>query len=177
MKYKLIHQETKKETICEKVVTGDGFEYYVSNQDRSLNDFVLLNNKPISKLPDYNGYHVIQLIDETLLDSANALNCPKVIATNNPNIDIPKVVDEVEKFADEATPLRLGKLIFKQGYSKSQETHPFTAEDMLAFGKLLSKQTDEDGQILNPNYINDKGLFISAQQLLEFWKTKTIFYK
>jgi len=97
MKYELINTKTKEEHLCNKI-TIDGFDYYVSGEEIKLNDFVHLDNT-IKELPEYNGNYIIQLLDDALLNSSNALNCKKVIATNNPNIDIPKVVDEVENLA------------------------------------------------------------------------------
>lgn len=94
MKYKLINKQTGEEHLCDKV-TIDGFDYYVRSEDKKVNDFIHLDNT-IKELPEYNGNHIIQLLDETLLDSANTLNCKKVIATNNPNIDIPKIISKID---------------------------------------------------------------------------------
>jgi hypothetical protein len=87
----------------------------------------------------------------------------KIIACNNPNIDIPKVVDKVEQlahkyFAEERfnweqenpnglkSPQSLVEHynktftpLFKAGYNKSQETHPFSEEDMIKFAVFYQK--------------------------------------
>lgn len=70
MKYKLINFVSKKETICDKV-TIDGFDYYV-------NDFISDEvNGDLTKIP----FEKLMLI---------------AVASNNPNIDIPKVVCNID---------------------------------------------------------------------------------
>ena len=173
MKYKLINKTTGEEHICEKV-TIDGFDYYVSDEKRNINDFVLLDNI-IKELP---GYYIIQLLDETLLSSADALNCKKVIATNNPNIDIPKVVDEVDVLTNTMINLYLEKIKdltkrffwkagFKCGYNKSQETHPNSDSDTAEFADWCETNYDD----LKP---------YTTKELLQLWKeqkTKTLYYE
>ncbi len=181
MKYKLINAKTNEETICDKVAI-DGFDYYASDEKRMLNDFVHLDNT-IKEIPDYNGNHIIQLLDETLLNCADALNCKKVIATNNPNIDLPQVVDKVERLAFESMidykPFEeidgykeYARYGFIQGYNKSQETHPFSEQDMIEFNewqKALLGTKNDHWLIEKPD-----------KELLQLWKQqqpKTLYYE
>lgn len=82
MKYKLINNKTKEEHLCDKV-TIDGFDYYVSEKEATkLGDFcyaIKSNNLFININP-----------------KLNSLDKRKVIVTNNPNIDIPKVVCNID---------------------------------------------------------------------------------
>ncbi len=177
MRYKLIHKKTNQETICEKVVV-DGYDYYVSDTEILFNDFYF--SVVMDKIS-----HYLEITKE--LTQPNPED-RKVIATSNPSIDISKIVDEVEELAKEVSENEgkwgldrvRAKINFLLGYNKSQETHPFSEDDMVEFGEYLSVQQDEDGQILNPNYVNDRVLYISAKQLLELWKSqkpKTLYYK
>lgn len=78
MKYKLINIQTKEETLCDKV-TIDGFDYYVT-------DTAIGYRYGISKL-----YEVVEIkinYDATLYKG--------IICSTNPNIDIPKVVCNID---------------------------------------------------------------------------------
>lgn len=124
MKYKLVNHNTKEETICDKV-TVDGFYYYVSDEKAT---------------EGFYGYINFQGGDIKKIGKYFADDWKKVIATNNSNIDIPKVVDEGERLAKQEhsynhksvneISFRLGVEV---GYNKSQETHPFTEQDMIEF--------------------------------------------
>ena len=147
MKYKLINTNTKEEHLCDKV-TIDGFDYYASKETPVENDLV------------YNGEFIVKWTKDDVEDclynpgAENYKGCKKVIATTNPNIDIPKVVDKINEVALQAYPiypfydgdelcdtdtnseLRKG---FISGYNKSQETHPFSEEDMVEFAVFYQK--------------------------------------
>lgn len=134
-KYKLINSVTKIETLCDKV-TIDGFDYYVSDEEIKSWDFV--------GFPSLLHWTPIQYVDGDLTGYEK-----KIIATNNPNIDIPKVIDEVERLAIENSTNKIPTDIFPdaseqrrwnfegfvEGYNKSQETHPFSEEDMIEFAE------------------------------------------
>lgn len=90
MKYLLKKDEQDKGVLCDKV-TIDGVDYYMSDEGyfkhNDLNvpsDFSKVSDISITKIPDL----------DIVNDSRNGYK--KVIATNNPNIDLPKVVDEIE---------------------------------------------------------------------------------
>ena len=155
MKYKLINNQTKEEHLCDKVIIN-GFDYYESDKtpDKGYKGFYVLGN---------NLFHT----STTMLQSG----CKEVIATNNPNIDIPKVVDEVEKMAkeilsdDEHWQRRFDVI---KGYNKSQETHPNSDKDMKSFGKFCA---DYDYRVHGR---------LSYEQLLQLWKDqqpKVIYFK
>ena len=181
MKYKLINNITKEEHLCDKV-TVDDFDYYVSNEKCIKGD--LCYDK--EGLP---GHKNNKYIVECLRTDDNSYwnkHCKKIIATNNQNIDIPKVIDEIEVLAENIYPIPnpydikfhisnlMKREIFKAGYNKSQETHSFSEEDIILFAKYLSSQMNEDGLILNPKYIENKQLFVTEKELLEIWKNKKI---
>lgn len=86
-KYKLINTKTNEEHLCDKV-TIDGFEYYVSDETPEHGNYITYKNQ----------LFIIQNGDNELFHLSK-----KIIATNNPNIDIPKVVDEVEELALKTT--------------------------------------------------------------------------
>lgn len=139
MKYLLKQNKEDKGILCEKV-TIDGFDYYVSDETPKYKDY-------------YTCYVTKNLMWQTIaqrLDPSEIHNIyknyKKVIATNNPNIDIPKVVDEVEEILNTIYPkipsgvyghtLTANKRgVFIDGYNKSQETHPNSDEDMMEFAK------------------------------------------
>jgi len=118
----------------------------------------------------------------------------KIIA----NLDIPKAIDEVDKIAEEwflingynqfdyihshRVPdcITTSKL-FKTGYNKSQETHPFSEEDMIEFAEFVAKYPDK-----NKNYkkemLHAKSKYDGAERtidLLQIWKEqkpKIVYY-
>lgn len=186
MKYKLINNKTKEECICDKV-TIDGFDYYV-NDETIKEDYWYLCWSIINNI---NSNHQIRKANNTEpVDMYSwASNYKKVIATNNPNIDIPKVIDEVERLAkissikykrnDKLDDLILGvsENSFVEGYNKSQETHPFSEEDMIKFSDWCSKnyvyEIGYDRWILNRVHYTTK-------ELLKLWKeqrNKTLYYE
>jgi hypothetical protein len=121
MKGKLINKQTKEEHLCDKI-TIDGFDYYVSDVHAVSGDFAL-----------YAGH-----ITKKLVDTEWTTGDKKIIATNNPNIDVPKVVElldyETNKYSEiTEEPQRI--IGFALGYNKSQETHPFSEEDMIEFNE------------------------------------------
>jgi len=149
MKHKLINKQTGEEHICDKV-TIDGFDYYVSDEIPKEGD--------IASIPGYASLVVVGSIDDmpysephrnwqglfcdTCFDVEKVSEFKKVIATNNPNINIPKVVDEVERLAyehcDKVIPKDVTRSLhysFKCGYNKSQETHPNSDEDTIEFAE------------------------------------------
>ena len=84
MKYNLINN-TKEEHLCDKV-TVDGFDYYVSDE------------KPIKSTKPCYYYNSIKNTWDTdivfyqgVMPMYHYEGFKKIIATNNPNIDIPKI--------------------------------------------------------------------------------------
>ena len=191
MKYKLINKQTNEEHLCDKV-TIDGCSYYVSNEKAT---------------EGFYGYINFQGGDIKKIGKYFADDWKKVIACNNPNIDIPKVVDDIEGLAIEYLNDNYGYVWdkgdidnFKYAYSKSQETHPFSEEDMiefyewcnfpiyrehgnLGFNKRVMPQfpdynvytiIDETGKSILP-----QGKFLTTKELFQFWKEqqpKIVYY-
>lgn len=160
-KYKLINKQTGEEHLCDKV-TIDGFDYYVSDIDVILDSsspFVYTKKDSIYK------FEVI----EAILDISDY---PKiVIATNNPNIDCPQIVDEVEKVGSVAihnskkfsnsskTDYTIG---FIHGYNKSQETHSFSEEDMFEFVEFVTSNLMK--------HSDNMGRYLGIKKVLQIWK-------
>lgn len=131
---------TKEDHLCEMVEMG-GFQYYVSPE--SIKDV----------RPYIDRWHIEK--DQILNQFPNYLTdlseCKLVICTTNPSLDLPQVFDRVEEFAKEAYKEHYPKaemsfdeklqraggffVGFEDGYQSSQSTHPFTAQDMVEFGR------------------------------------------
>ena len=179
MKYKLINKTTGEEHICEKVVV-DGWDYYVSDERPKVGDWVIEYQKAdaVGELHFINGEYVLSVdIQE------------KVIATNNPNIDVPQVVDEVDVLGKTMVKLCLEKIKdltkrffwkagFKCGYNKSQETHPNSDEDMIEFLNWIRDNTVFDSA--PKPYYRKTQTRLSQEELIEIWKeqrTKILYYE
>lgn len=185
-KYKLIHTQTKEETICEKV-TIDSFDYYIENGN-------------IVKPIDFSKWQYSKHANLVFIGEPNALKGEyyEVLATNNFNIDIPKVIDEVEylfklakdhsdkcgldNFLDEDD-IQIIKEHYTHGYKKSKETYQFTEQDMIEFTKWFNNVTESDWE-LNKKCYNETSLHTvslkSKIELLEIWKSEQltiIYYK
>ena len=178
MKYKLINKQTKEEHICQKV-TIDGFDYYVSDNH-------------INKLKPDDAYHTIvenprRVVRYTkhIQDTTSGV----IICTNNPNIDIPKVVDEVKVLAN-LHKVNISedwsKASFIKGYNKSQETHSFSEEDMIEFANWIGEEWSPNGrkECWDSNELNSthepKYLVDGTKELLQIWKKqkpKIVYYE
>ena len=167
--HKLINIQTKEEHLCDKVVL-DGFEYYVS--DEAIEE----GWRGTAYKKDVKG----QIFKHFYTTNEWYKDAKKVIAANDPNIDIPKVVDEIEELAKnidktkcrnfrrERTLKEVYEGIedgFILGYNKSQETHPFSEEDMIDF----------------VTWISEYDLYIPpSKEILQLWKEqrpKIVYYE
>lgn len=157
MKYKLINRASGEQHLCDKV-TIDGFDYYVSDQKIHFG---------------YVWNTILEQIETMFKEKTFHDDLKGVIATTNPNIDIPKVVDEVEILAYENCQywehFGTAQGGFIKGYNKSQKTHPFSKDDVKEIFKIAQMQK---------NYGDYKPYtFEEAIQL--FWKEqqpKTVYY-
>lgn len=163
MQDKLINIETKETHLCDRLSIG-GFDYFVDS----------------SRLAEPNE----KFINESI--------CPKeylfkpLIATTNPSIDCPKVVDEVEKLAKEhceywefdrllgsgSNGLAHDSFVF--GHNKAKETYTFSKEDMIDFLKFYKSY------ILMLKENGWEEVESSEDRILEVWKSqqpKTIYFK
>ena len=191
MKYKLINKNTNEETICDKV-TIDGFDYYVIKAD--INDIKI--NCAI--IDSYNYLYKVKSFNAGIPcddnGNGNLLNNRKVIATNNPNIGISKVVDKAEIMADEyfkdtsfgTTNIYDSYKKFIDGYNKSQETHPFSEKDIIEFYKWVNQPHPEDNRQPLAVYVKNIDMWwynhkkYTTKELLQLWKEqqpKIIYYE
>ena len=214
--YKLINKQTGEEHICQKVVI-DGMDYYVSDEKPKLNDAVITA---------VGNIHYIKEDAKDFIEYVSKLG-KKVIATNNSNIYIPKIVYEVGDLfkvgnrlkittlykLDESTGFQTyegvvvknrdglsfnsddGKKFKLQGtywfgslldqkielIYESQETYPFSEEDMIDFSQWVSKydwvfMSDKDHWVNDDLSLHPK----TTKELLQLWKeqqTKTVYYE
>lgn len=174
MKYKLINNKTKEETIC-SLVTIDEFDYYVNDNEIIQKDFYIDFRSDGNKLEQFKTKEDWVLVG--ICDSK------KVITTNNPNIDIPKIINEFENLAEQdADKCEYYKHPnsdngyydhvegFKAGYNKAKETYHFTVQDMLDFGKYC----------INNQLCKEENRYYQYWELLQIFKEqqiKTIFYE
>lgn len=95
MKYKLINTKTKEETLCD-LVTIDEFDYYVSDTKQPSIDGELYHCSNKGRgINVGNGIpKQVLTVNKYTKDRNLCKNCKLIIATNNPNINIPKVIDE-----------------------------------------------------------------------------------
>lgn len=173
-KYKLINNLTKEETIC-SLVTIDEFDYYVNDNEIIQKDFYIDFRSDGNKLEQFKTKEDWVLVG--ICDSK------KVITTNNPNIDIPKIINEFENLAEQdADKCEYYKHPnsdngyydhvegFKAGYNKAKETYHFTVQDMLDFGKYC----------INNQLCKEENRYYQYWELLQIFKEqqiKTIFYE
>lgn len=183
-KYKLINTKTKEEHLCDKV-TIDEFDYYVNDEKCIKGD--LCYDK--EGLPGHkNNKYIVQCL-RTDDNSYWNKHCKKIIVTNNPNLDIPKVVDEVWKISKDYVKT-LGLLgsdldnitsenLVVWGYNKSQETHPFSEEDMIEFAEwIANSKLHGYSKQLYEAMIRHK--VSTTKELLQIWKEqqpKTVYYE
>lgn len=171
--YKLINLETKEEFICEKVIV-DGYEYYYGIEIPINGEWAIYNNKQLVKTSNI----------------SNPLIHKKVIATNNPSLDIPQIVDEVDEMANSAN----GYLVyaknekapifkegFIKGYNKAKEQTPYSKQDMIEFAEWKDKLSPSEKVSVWSKNGEWKGLFnMDNEQLLEKFENsrpKTIYFK
>ena len=181
--YKLVNKTTKEETICTKV-NVDGFDYYVNKQ--AINSFDWYYLKQVSDVGTHTG--IYQASDKPKVNKLNSLaeNIHKVICTTNPNIDVFKVIDEVEElFTTISKNPPYCNVINKNaimGYNKHKETNPFSEEDMIEFGQwagINEYRYNKKFLMYQKHFINET-LFYTSKELLKLWKeqkVETIYYQ
>ena len=157
--YNLINKKTNEKTLCDKV-TIDGYDYYVIS-------IAIECKYGISKL---NEVVEIKIGYDAILYKG-------IICSNNPNIDIPKVADEVDVWINEITStlkdvhtIKTSKMCLKAGYNKSQETHPFSEDDMIEFAEFYFREE------FNSTMQDCK----SSKEIFQLWKEqqlKTVYYE
>lgn len=174
--YKLFNNKTKEETLSDKV-TIDGFDYYVSDKKPKENDWCI-------KEQQYLGKSLNRAISYSDLNSTTAI-WKKIIATNNPNIDIPQILEEPNEDLIHQLAADLGYRMLpddleegiKAGYKKHQETHSFSEEDMIEFGNWLQ---DIKSSIAYNDDTCSRLYKKSTKELFQVWKEqhpKIVYYE
>ena len=164
-KYKLINTTTKEEHLCDKV-TIDGFDYYVSDE-------IIKDVRPYNGEWQIEKGYILNKLPTYLTDLSE---CRLVIATNNLNIDIPQILEEPNETLIHQIAADLGYRMLpddleegiKAGYNKSQETHPFSEDDMVEFGKYAHNDAFSLSNVK------------TFKELFQLWKeqqTKIIYYE
>lgn len=182
MKYTLINSKTGEKTLCEKVVV-DGFDYYVSDEIQLGTNNVWVATKS-------------RVFKFELHMAVIKSNMPRmVIATNNPNLDIPKVLDLIEILIEHHCRKEglswendYAKESLILGYNKSQETHPYSKEDMVDFLDWCSSKyqpfmdrfilSSGNGDFEDP-YTTEQPWF-TLEELFQLWKEqrpKKVYYE
>lgn len=172
MKYLLKQNKEDKGIFCEKV-TIDVFDYYVSDEIQLGTNNVWVATK--SRVFKFEMFMGVIKSDMPRL----------VIATNNPNIDIPKVVDEVEIVMSKYVINPNEHLWVKSVVRQFQSTYANSDEDMIEFNEWIVNNWSPNGRNgcwdsieLNskkePKYLVD-----STKELLQIWKSsqpKIVYY-
>lgn len=165
MKYKVIVNGT--ETLCDKV-NIDGFDYYVGKLDIGIKDYF-----------EVNGQILQCLTTREADDLAVSNDYPKVIATNDPFINVPKVVDKVEELANKfGYHDRHSDTLFREGltkgYNKAKETHPYSEEDMSKFAEWITVNDFLQcaDKLWSSNLMEYSGCLYTTEELLELWKSQ-----
>lgn len=171
MKVKAINKSTNQQFDCEEIeIKRYKYYLYYNSEPKRIGQYYITKDNQVD-----------------IVKTGKELGKP-ILCTNNPNIDCPQVVDEVEKIAEEwflingynqfdyihshriPDAITTNKL-FKTGYKKSQETHPNSDEDMKSFLKF---------SIEYRRYNDLEGLSKTSDELLQLWKEqqpKTIYYE
>ena len=164
-KYKLINTTTKEEHLCDKV-TIDGFDYYVSDE-------IIKDVRPYNGEWQIEKGYILNKLPTYLTDLSE---CRLVIVTNNLNIDIPQILEEPNETLIHQIAADLGYRMLpddleegiKAGYKESQETHPFSEDDMVEFGKYAHNDAFSLSNVK------------TFKELFQLWKeqqTKIIYYE
>lgn len=164
MKYKLIDQITKEEHICDKI-TIDGFDYYFAEDMIKEGEFFLMEGEMIENC---------SLLTNEWCNSKQ----PKIFATNNPNINMPKIFEEAEMLSEkvianfeyrEDEDVKYARKKWSDGYKVAKYLYPFDENDMIEFALFYTDYI-----------INSKEKDIRTRKgIFELWKEQkqiTLFY-
>ena len=204
MKVKVINKNINQQFDCEEVEI-DGYKYYIDYfQPIEVGKWYISNQSPRLCVKIKEGkYPYIHLNNkgEEIADFYTWKGV--IICSNNPNIDIPKVVDEVEdldilksKWYDNQEEDRSEAFVFQYsgivddalekgiiiGYNKSQETYPFSLDDVKEIINLAREQYwDIDNRGFSSNTEGDWSFKYSTEDeiIQKYQETKvlTIFYE
>ena len=169
MKYKLINRKTGEEHICFKE-TVNGFDFYIGDVVKDINELNVWDTT------DSKFHPFLKSIGSTrfAIDLFEKGCFLKVIATNDPSKEIPQVVDEIYTHVSFLKDCKVDELdisIWVKGYNCSQQSHPYSDDDMIEFASFCFDAVDDS----SGKYVNK-----TNQELLEIWKEeriKTIYYE
>ena len=182
MKVKAINKNTNQQFDCEEIKIK-GYKYYISNE------------QPLNGEPYYVDNSLGKRIETAETKPSGIIK--RIICSNNPNIDIPKVVDDYKNASwwaadlygyDKNCELPTNDVevnSFIEGYNKSQETHSNSDEDMVDFYEWCD--TSEEATIfwkrnkVDPDMSGNhwKKIRENREKLLQLWKeqkSKIIYY-
>lgn len=197
MKYKLINIQTKEEHLdCEEIEI-DGYKYYINsvNKDFKINENSIYKKWKLGVVTEVNE-DILEFEGEFIDES----NLYKIICSNNPNIDISKIVDDEltictnnhfkdywkkedgsKMKGDEISASMMTNMLYETsafiaGYNKSQETYPFSDKDMIDFYEWCD--TSEEAAIfwrrnrVDPDMSGNhwKKIRENRERLLKLWK-------
>ena len=175
--YKLINNITKEETIC-SLITIDGFDYYVNTEKEQ----VVLGKKYYES---DNNIPIYSFTKETLPEQYY-LN--SVVATNNLNIDIPKVIENIEiyEYAESLSKSlyneerhkdnsikSLFSVACQSGYKKAKETYQYTEKDLEEFYIWKNENRWFNFENGKWNYSFEHGISISTEQYEKNYRKTT----
>ena len=184
MKYLLKQNKEDKGILCNKVII-DGYKYYL-----------YYNTEP----KKIGQYYITKDNQVDIVKTGKELGKP-ILCSNNPNIDIVQVIDDVEdldilksKWYDNQEEDRSEAFVFQYsgivddalekgiiiGYNKSQEMFPFTEEDMIEFAEWYSKEECVIERCSDGIFVHYENDLIPYKKLLQLWKEqqpKIIYYE
>lgn len=175
MKYLLKQNKEDKGILCNKVII-DGYKYYL-----------YYNTEP----KKIGQYYITKDNQVDIVKTGKELGKP-ILCSNNPNIDLPKVVDEdniINKIINEILGFKVVRIQetefiigLKLGYNKSQETHPFSLDDVKEIINLAREQYwDVDNRGFSSSTEGDWSFKYSTEDeiIQKYQETKvlTIFYE
>ena len=167
MRYKLINKKTKEEHICDKITIKE-FDYYI-------NDDVF-----------YEGEYFIHISSKKILNSLNnhpSTNNKKILATNNKDLKLPIVIDEIEQIANNNSKKYKVKVTAKnafiEGYNKACSSYPYNEEDIIGFTEWCAVNYCPSSVYGSVKYwqkghYQNKEYFYSTKELLDIWKDEKI---
>jgi len=174
MKYKLINKKTGEKHICSKE-TVNGFDFYIGGVIKDIHELNVWD----TTISTFHPFLKFIGTSKYAIESFEKGQFLKVIATNDPSKELPQVVDKIEEMAKEVAEIEgkwgldrvRAKINFLLGYDKSQQTHPYSDDDMIEFASFCFDAVDD----ISEKYVNK-----TNQELLEIWKEeriKTIYYE
>lgn len=166
MKVKAINKSTNQQFDCEEIeIKGYKYYLYYNSEPKRIGQYYITKDNQVD-----------------IVKTGKELGKP-ILCSNNPTIDIPQVIDQVEKLAVEITDYAYfsdSSIDYasyykgvKTGYNKSQETHPFSEREL--------KKAIEDFHRMNMAYLTGKeNDNLNIEEFVKYWKEqqpKKVYYE